>query len=192
MMLPPCPRRGESPPRSSWRSCLSASRPPGTPWFWRGNSPPGAATRISPGRAPAAPSGSRPAGITAPAPRRPGSSSSQSAPDALSPTRVPNRSPSGSSGTPRGSRAWPGRTVNRTEWPVRPRPPRPCRPGHPGVPPHPQTPGSLSSGPPSAPAASYVQRIRNERRWWLWKNLARFHLLCRTCLLPSAVPELSL
>ncbi len=38
----------------------------------------------------------------------------------------------------------------------------------------PGTPGSLSSGSPSAPAASYVQRIRNERRWWLWKNLARF------------------
>ena len=32
---------------------------------------------------------------------------------------------------------------------------------------------ALEHGIPSHDA-SYVQRIRNERRWWLWKNLARF------------------
>ncbi len=121
MLPPPRPRRGESPPRSSWRSCHSVSRSPGTPWFWRRNSRPGAATCISPGHAPAAPSGSAPPG--SPPPLR-----TDQDPPPASPHRTPcrrpeprtgapNRSPSGSAGTPVRSCAWPGRTVNRTRHP---------------------------------------------------------------------------
>ncbi len=67
------PATGWTPPRSPRPSCRSASPPPGTPWFWRRGSRPGAATRTSPGRAPGAPSGAAPPGSPPPraaSPRR--------------------------------------------------------------------------------------------------------------------------
>ncbi len=90
---PPAPRppRDEPPPRSSWRSCHSASRSPGTPWFPRRDSRSGAAIRTSPGRAPAAPSGSAP----------PGSLLRRLAPPdppAASPRRTPCRRPGSRTG----------------------------------------------------------------------------------------------
>ncbi len=68
MTRPPRRRRGESRPRSPRRSCRTASRSPGTPRASGGNCPPCAATRTSPGHAPAVPSG--PVSAGPPPPRR--------------------------------------------------------------------------------------------------------------------------
>ena len=58
-----------------------------------------------------------PGGITASAPRRSNSLTSQSASNALSPTTAPKERPFKSFGTTGRSCAWPGRITNRTDWP---------------------------------------------------------------------------
>ncbi len=122
MMPPPRPRRGESPPRSSWRSCRIAiarnSLVPAKGFSIRCRHP-YLSRSCSRGFV-----RFRPAGITALATRPSTSSSSQSAPDALSSTWVPNRRPSRSSGTPLRSCAWPGTPGSPFSGPLLRRPPR--------------------------------------------------------------------